>query len=129
MVLDHECVRAVLLAVEACPYGKTIRLPALHEKLPEYSDESLNYTCLKLEEGGYLDASFLSAMRQPLPVLFEIKCMTYAGHEFLDTVRDDTNWGKVKDIAKKSGVFSLKAIVDIGKDVAAAAIASALQGR
>ena len=127
MKLDNDCVRAVLLAVENASRGQ-LRLPFLCEQLPQYDEDTLNYTCLKLTEGGFLDSEIHSVPGETFPVLIWINSMTYQGHEFLDTIRDDTNWGKVKATAKKAGVFSMKALAEISQGVAQAAITAALQG-
>ena len=126
MKLNHDCVRDILLAVEAAPF-KEIDMPQLQSALPQYSEDDLTYTCLKLDEAGFLIAVFYQFMGDLHPRLQRIKSMTFNGHEFLDTIRDDTNWGKVKNTAKAAGVFSVKALVQIAQGIAQAAITSALQ--
>ena len=127
MVLSPDCVRDVLLAVEACGFGERITLDALQDKLPAYAEEDLWYTSIKLWEGGYLDVMTVSAIGMPIPGVKQINDITYVGHEFLNTIRDTDNWGKIKSVSKKAGITSLKALAKIGTDVASAAIASALQ--
>ncbi len=127
MVLDSDCVRDVLLAVENCSFGERITLNFLEEKLPDYSEEQLWYTCIKLNEGGYLDVLTVDMLRMPLPGIKQINGLTYQGHEFLDTVRENKIWAKTKDLAKRSGVFSLKLLGEIAQSVASAAITSALR--
>lgn len=127
MVLSPDCVRDVLLSVESCGFGERLTLEGLERKLPQYSEEDLWYTCLKLEEGGYLELVKVSGLRMPMPGIKEIKSLTYLGHEFLDSIREDSNWGKVKLVAKKAGTFSLSSLGEIAKEVAKAAILSALQ--
>lgn len=127
MILNPDCVRDVLLSVEGCALGETLNLDTLREKTPQYSDEDLWYTVIKLDEGGYLDVLSTRMLRQPLPGIKAINSLTYNGHEFLNTIRSDGNWSKVKGTAKKAGVFSLSALSDIAKSVATAAITAALQ--
>lgn len=126
MKLDHECVRNVLLTIEKAPYDALL-LNYIAEQLPQYDENTLNYTLWKLTEGGMLAAEMEVFPGNSIPVPIWITAMTYQGHEFLDTIRDDTTWGKVKDTAKKAGVFSLKALGEIAQGVAQAAITSALQ--
>lgn len=126
MKLNHDCIRDVLLAVEAAPF-RYMDMQQLQSALPQYSEDDLTYTCLKLDEGGFLNADFDQFLGQCHPHLCWIKSMTFAGHEFLDTIRDDSNWGKVKDTARRAGVFSMKALGQIAQGVAQAAITSALQ--
>ena len=40
------------------------------------------------------------------------------GHRFLENIRSDTNWEKVKSVAKKAGSFSADVIIEIAKNVA-----------
>ena len=44
--------------------------------------------------------------------------LTYDGHEFLDTIRDNQVWKLTKDTAKKAGVGGLKVLVEVGKSYA-----------
>lgn len=127
MVLDPDCVRDVLLVVEECNFGERLTLTTLKERLPGYTEEMLWYTCIKLQEGGYLDLMTFPASRHPLPLIKQIKDLTYSGHEFLNIIRSNNNWVKAKVIAKKAGAFSLKALAEIAQSVAAAAITAALQ--
>ena len=126
MRLSSDCVRDVLLAVEDCAYGEELSIDLLNGKLPQYSEEELNYTCLKLIEGGLLDAQSENFLGETMPDIC-INCLTYHGHEFLETIRESQNWTKVKATAKNAGVFSLKALGEIAQGVAQAAITSALQ--
>ncbi len=127
VVLSPDCVRDVLLSVESCGFGERLTLDSLKAKIPEYSEEDLWYTCLKLEEGGYIDLIKVPGLRMPMPGIKEIRSLTYLGHEFLDSIREDNNWGKVKLVAKKAGTFSLSSLGEIAKEVAKSAILSALQ--
>lgn len=127
MVLDADCVRDVLLAVESCEFGERITLNTLRKKIPNYGEEQLWYTCLKLEEGGYLDLTTITMMRMPMPGIKQINGLTYQGHEFLNSIRENKNWTKTKDIAKKAGAFSLKMLGEIAQNVASAAVTAALQ--
>lgn len=126
MKLNPDCVRDILLCVESCGFGERPTFERLQERLPDYTEEDLWYTCIKLEEGGYLDLETAPMAMMPMPYILHIKDLTYAGHEFINEVRATRNWDKVKDIAKKAGVFTLKALVEIAREVAAAAVRSAL---
>lgn len=127
MTLDPDCVRDILLNIEAAPFGKRIDLSTLKKELPSYPEENIWYTCVKLKEGGYLDVSTSPALRSPLPVILKINGLTFNGHEFLNEIRQSSNWGKIKSVASTAGVNSLKALADISKEVAKAAILSTLQ--
>ena len=127
MMLNPDCVRTILLEVEKTKIGDRLKLHNLCEQLPEYEKDDLWYTCLKLQEAGFLHVITTTTLGSPMPVIIEIKDISYQGHEFLNSIRADANWGKVKDVAKKAGVFSLKMLGEIAQGVATAAITAALQ--
>lgn len=127
MVLIPDCVRDILLVVESCDFGERLTLTSLEEKLPAYTYEELWYTCLKLEEGGYLELMTFPQLNSPLPAIKQIKDMTFFGHEFLNAIRLETTWDKTKEVAKRAGTFSLESLGEIAKGIAASAISTALQ--
>lgn len=127
MVLNSDCVRDVLLAIESCGFEEYITLETLKNKLPNYNEEELLYTCLKLEEGNYLDLMTFSTLGMQRKMIKQINDITFAGHEFLNTIREDETWQKVKSTAKKAGVGSLKTLGDIAQKVSATVITAALQ--
>ena len=127
MVLNPDCVRDVLLCVEHCGFGERMNLAKLQERLPDYTEEDLWYTCIKLEEGGYLDLMTAQYLRMPIPSIKQINDLTYSGHEFLNIIREQGTWDKVKCVAKKVGSFSLKTLSEIAQEVSKAAVTSALQ--
>ena len=127
MVLNPDCVRDVLLTVEGCSFNQHLTLQALCDQLPAYSEEDIHYTCIKLEEGGYLKLITFSGLRMTIPGIKQINDLTFQGHEFLNSIRETSNWTKVKDTAKKVGTFSLHSLGMIAQEVSKAAIVSALQ--
>lgn len=129
MRLDPDCVRDVLLAVEACPFTETLTTEKLSIQLPVYPEELLWYTCLKLSEGGYLTLVTMDIMRSYRPGIKCIVDLTYQGHEFLDSIRDTERYKTVKKVAESARNFSLAAIKEISEGISSAAITAALQGR
>lgn len=128
MVLDHDCVRAILLEVERCPFNQTLNVEKLAERLPEFGEDTIWYACLKLGEGGLLDMMTTPGYGTDMPGIKQITGMTYAGHEFLDTVREKTTWEKTKEIAKKTGAGSIKFLGEIAKEVVKTAALEAIKG-
>jgi hypothetical protein len=52
------------------------------------------------------------------PILLRRKMMTWSGHEFLDHIRQDTAWNKVKGAAREKGLeLSLDVIVSLAKTI------------
>lgn len=100
MQLNPECVRDVLLAIESADIHQRITLDWLAGKI-NYDNDELWYTCIKLSEAGFLEVNTTRQIRSPLPIISIIRGLTYQGHEFLNEIRDDTSWGKIKEIGKR----------------------------
>lgn len=126
MKLNYECVRDTLLAMESMEYNEALRLPELMEKpqLTKYTENEVQYTCLKLLEAGYIVA--IAVEIGHTEAIVQVSDITFRGHEFLNTVREDKNWKRIVSVAKSAGVFGLKEIAGIGAKVTADAITQAL---
>lgn len=123
MTLELDCVRDVLLAVEALEFNQHLHIGTLHEQLSQYSEEQLTYTCLILKDGSYLDIETISPMAGSImPGIKSINHLTYKGHEFLANIRDSKIWTGIKGVAGKVGSKSLDAVVQIASNVITALI-------
>lgn len=118
MRLKPECVRDVLLAMEACSIDECLTYSDLCDRLPQHSKDDVRYTCLKLIEARYIDGLTTKTLSDPSPVVIAITDITYSGHEFLNTIRPDTVWEKTKSAIGKIGGTSLPIILDIAKSIA-----------
>ncbi|MED9966539.1 MAG: DUF2513 domain-containing protein [Blautia sp.] len=126
MKLDINCVRDVLLAVEDNDYNNSLSLSSLHDKLPNYSLDELEYTCLKLSEGGFLHVLTAGALGKNYAVVSRINDLTFQGHEFLDNIRNEDNWNKLSTAIKQGGAASLRAIASVALDLGTSALKSKL---
>lgn len=124
MKLNPECIRDILLAVESMNYGEIWTINHLIERLPNYTEDELQYHCVKLHEAGFLDAITGKTLRSPVQIA-RIKDLTYSGHQLLADIRSDTTWNKTKEIAKSVGSESLHAL----KDIAVCVVTSAIQNK
>ena len=120
MHLNIDCVRDILLSVEYKPYGEDMRINKLCEALPSYSEDEISYACLKLKEGGYLEAVITHSISVPAPIVVAIRELTFSGHQFLDNIRDSQNWDKTKEIGKKAGSVGLNMLAKIAEGVVSA---------
>ncbi len=50
------------------------------------------------------------------PTDYLINTITSQGQDFIDTIRQDTTWNKIKDKSSNIGGFTLSLLVDIGKE-------------
>ncbi|WP_278244054.1 DUF2513 domain-containing protein [Catenibacterium mitsuokai] len=122
MELNKDCVRDVLLSCEELlkidedGYMNSLSHEELGQVLPNYKTEDIIYTVVKLKEAGFLDVKVTRASGNIL-VDVRINDITFTGHEFLNDIRDDNNWKKVKEIAKSVGAFSINMIAQIAVGV------------
>ena len=127
MKLNQDCVRSVLLEIESLAYGNQLKLEDLHRMLPDYSMEDLQYTCIKLDEAGYIKIITAPTLNSSIPLIISINDLTFYGHEFLEHIRSDENWKEAKKIASKLGDFALSALSAISEGITNAAINSYFQ--
>ena len=135
MKLNHDCMRDILLVVERdlCYFeldngyiGYTnISLKALCEALPDYSKAEIAYSIEILDQAGFLSVSFARYMGGIQDC--HITKLTYAGHEFLERIRDARNWSKTKTALSAIRNYSLDAIQAIAQGMTSGAISAYLE--
>jgi Hypothetical protein (DUF2513) len=109
--LDKELVRDILLKLDADDSDP--RLPK-EISVPGWTRSLISYHIEQLSEGNLVAAvNFSSGDGHD----WQAKRLTYSGHEFLDTVRDGEVWRKTKEVANKTGVYSLQVLMEAGKMV------------
>lgn len=128
MKLDHNCVRDVLLYLESEPFVEIncngeveftrIWLDEICDALSKYSKEQIYYTLFELDDGGYIDLSSQEA--DGTVTWCCVNYITYAGHEFLNTIKANQTWEKTLSIAGQVGNFSLRMLEKIAEGVATA---------
>lgn len=109
MKLEKELVRKILLKVEEFEGGIYEGVPL---DIANYTERQITYHVMLLIEAGYLVGEDLSTLSGEE---WEAQRLTYAGHEFLDTIRDAEVWRRTKDATVKVGGVSLQVMMEIGK--------------
>lgn len=108
MKLIHDCVRDVMLDIEEnLTLYQTVSSVDIQNRLKKYSHDDIYYTCQKLQEAGYLNVDFF------INGSCSIEAMTYNGHQFLDSIRDDGIWKEVKSKISKLTSVSLPIIYQV----------------
>ena len=90
----------------------------LCEILPEYDEKDIFYSLFNLEQAGFIDAVSMNA--DGGVYAFFVNYITFSGHEYLASIKDNKNWKKTKEIAGKIGTFSLNVVEKIAEGVAVA---------
>ncbi|QXV71961.1 hypothetical protein [Staphylococcus phage vB_SarS_BM31] len=108
MELNHDCVRTLLLEIES---NKQLGEPLTEYNFKDnvvfekYDFETVMYTLLKLKEAEYIKIQLRWESGRVIGYL--INDITWSGHEFLDNIRDNETWSKVKDVASKTSSMSV----------------------
>lgn len=114
MRLNHECVRDLLLYLEDnLDYMDEIRINNL--KIEPYSKDELLYTADRLIEAGYLNSRF--GWNSQSSHIITVNSISYNGHQFLDTIRDDGIWKTTKNKFAKFSSISLPIIQELASSL------------
>lgn len=124
MRLDIECVRDVLLEFEQLPIGR-YTLNDFPDSISKHSENEVIYTLVKLQEAGYISAE-ICRMESGHPDFLGIFEITFSGHQFLETIRDNRVWSKTKIVADKVGTKAFDFISKIASTVIAELIKTQL---
>jgi DNA-binding transcriptional ArsR family regulator len=109
MQRNWELVRDILLALE----GRDTTHGGLGpEQISSYPPEVVSYHLYILNEAGLVEANCIKSSNAPIHC-FGLN-LTWAGHEFLDSIRNETTWNKIKETVKSKGVdLSFEAIKQV----------------
>lgn len=124
MKLNPDCLRDILIVMEKAGYLEELSPQSVYDALPNYLEEEINYSIIKLKEAGFIDA-IIKEYNTGIAIL-RLDDITYRGHQFLADIRSDTVWNNVKEVSKKVGSNSLTAISQIATGVITEIIRSQL---
>lgn len=114
MKLNHDCIRDLLLYLEDnLDYMDEIRINNL--KIEPYSKDELLYTADRLIEAGYLNSRF--GWNSQSSHIITVNSISYKGHQFLDTIRDDGIWKTTKNKFAKFSSISLPIIQELASSL------------
>ena len=118
MKRDLDLIREIMLVLEdKMEYGKNFQSTHLIEVM---QDKTLSVEKLAYHLGLLVESDFLKAKEYKYlsgePTDYLINTITSQGQDFIDTIRDDTTWNKIKEKASSIGGFTLPLLVDIGTE-------------
>lgn len=115
MRLNPDCIRDILLDIESTTTFETLYNYDGEEPsdiLKKYSSDEVLY---------HIQQAYSSGLITKPEWFYDGACvvadLTPYGHEFVNNIRQDTNWKKTKEISKTVGSTSLKALVDVSTGV------------
>lgn len=131
MKLNPDCIRAILkYCVEHIDYEdiglnqwheKSIMLTALYEsnEVKDFEKKEIMYSVMKLYEYNFITISRIQpANGQKYFDNCEITDVTVYGHDFYNSIQEDTIWNKTKNVVTKVGNHTLKFIEDTAQQIA-----------
>jgi hypothetical protein len=107
MKRDWELIRTILARVEDSPDLVT-RLFA--DRFPEWPEQAVNYHLWLLIQSGLVTGKCNADEPRAGFVCYGV-ALTWAGHEFLDAVRSDTAWNRIKTLLAEKVDLSCEAIL------------------
>lgn len=120
MKRDMDLVRLILLEIED-KYSST----AIYDLAVDgYDIETVAYHCKILYEAGLI-SDYKAQYADNEIYVFGVGSLTWDGNDFLEKIRDDSQWKKVKETITKKG---LPLVVDTIKSVANALISATVEG-
>lgn len=111
MERDMDLVRKILLAVES----NSSPAPIANLRIDGYSFDTVAWHCQLLYNHGFFDCFKANSTGNQRYYTFWVGNLTWEGAEYLDTIRDESLWGKIKILAKEKG---LGLTFDIVKEIA-----------
>lgn len=117
MKLNHECIRDLLLAIENQDTLEPLMDKQIFDlpELANYDKNTIIYTAQKLNEAGFLNGKFDFYLDGE--AFITISSITYEGHSFLDSIRDEKVWRKTKEAASKVSSVSLPILKELGLSI------------
>ena len=114
MKRDMDLIRELLLKLEALPMrmGGIISIPPDADEIavPGYDSAQIDYHLGQIRRAGFIDEGGARPMSG-----IGFRCLTWEGHDFLDSVRDPKIWTKTKDGALAAGGFTVDLLKDLAK--------------
>ena len=118
MKRDLDLIREIMLVLEdKMEYDKNFQSAHLIEVI---QDKTLSAEKLAYHVGLLVENDFIKAKEYKYqsgePTDYLINTITSQGQDFIDTIRQDTTWNKIKEKTSNIGGFTLSLLVDIGKE-------------
>ena len=116
MKRDLDLIRQIMLTLEEkMEYGKNFKSAQLIEVM---QDKTLSAEKLAYHIGLLVESDFIRAKEHKYygaePTDYLMNTITSQGQDFIDTIRQDTTWNKIKEKAYEIGGYSLPLLADIG---------------
>ena len=111
MKRDPELIRKILFEVEECPADKHID----GFEFDGYDEYTVALHAELLIEAGFLDGEVTHFISGEPPSVI-VRRLTWPGHDFIDAVRDETVWKKIREnVLKPTASWTFGLIIEYAK--------------
>ncbi len=118
MKINNECARKILFEVENIPYGETITVAKLQERISEFSIEDVLAIVTLFNKEHYLTVlDKVSYDDNDVLRDHKIKGLTEKGYKSLDLIRNDEDWNQIKSKINNFDEISIYTIFDIANKI------------
>jgi hypothetical protein len=116
MIRNWEIIREILLRLESTNTPNANVNANSFDGLPE---QEVAYNMRLLSEAGYIEARILSSSSGDGKINAALALrLTNAGHDLLDTIRNESVWNKVKEKFTSNGLdMTFDLVVSVGKKI------------
>lgn len=115
MIRNMDLIRELLLKLESLPIepGSTHIFYVGDDELQidGFDDDQVSYHLSLIDEAGLIDTGTTSRAMNG----FLFSRLSWAGHDFLDSIRDPEVWAKTKRGAEAAGGFTVDLLKDLAK--------------
>ncbi|RDU94946.1 DUF2513 domain-containing protein [Trinickia dinghuensis] len=132
MKRDMDLIRELMLKLEALSVPLTEIKPIDgHEpavQVDGYTVEQIDYHLLLLEQAGFIHGGGLENFGMRFGPGIGFQSLTWAGHDFLESVRDPDVWDRTKQVASAAGGFTVDLLVSVAKSLVEGAVKGLIGG-
>lgn len=110
MKRDMDLVRRLLFYIEENQENEPLQSGEIN--IDGHEEGAIGYHLKIMADGGLIDAQDITTF-DSVSYDFFIRNITWYGHEFLDSVRDDGLWTRTKEALKPVGSASLSVVMNL----------------
>ena len=120
MKRDMELVRTILFAIE----DQFISGCICNLEIDGYDQNTVGYHCQLMFENGLIDAFKADGYDDEPMAVFFVGNLTWEGYDFLEKIRQDTIWNKIKSCITQKG---LPFVFEVVKEISTSVLNDSLQ--
>jgi hypothetical protein len=110
MKRDFDLIRKLLMFFEAKPGSEHVEVPPIEG----YDNLTIKYHLVLLHDAGFLRCEPIKSSSSDRVIYVLPFDLTWQGHEFLEKIRNETTWNKIKEvILSKGGAWAFNVINEL----------------